>query len=111
MTPAPIDARAFEGLQAQAGADFVLTLVDAFVEEAPQLLLALRQAAAQGDDARFEDAAHSLKSNAAAFGATRLAELARRLEWQRPGNADGRLDALAAALATTLPALQALARA
>jgi CheY-like chemotaxis protein len=33
-----IDANVFERLQANAGADFVVTLVAAFIEDAPQLL-------------------------------------------------------------------------
>lgn len=110
MDPALIDARAFENLQAHAGADFVLSLVDAFAEEAPQLLRTLREAADQGAAARFEDAAHTLKSNAEAFGAIRLAVLARSLEWRGLGADAGCLDALAVALEAALDALRALAR-
>ncbi len=114
MTFPLIDARTFEALQAHAGADFVLSLTEAFAEEAQQLVASLRQAAAQGDAEGFESAAHTLKSNAATFGAKRLAEMARRLEWAGPG-ADGAapaaLAALAVELAATLVALRALARA
>jgi HPt (histidine-containing phosphotransfer) domain-containing protein len=114
MTLALIDARTFEALQAHAGADFVLTLIEAFAEEAQQLVAGLRNAAAQGDAERFESAAHTLKSNGATFGAARLTELARRLEWTGPG-ADGTaasaVEALAAELDAALVALRALARA
>lgn len=110
MTRPTIDPRSFEALQANAGADFVLILIEAFAEEAPRLLAALRAAARQGDAAGYEDAAHTLKSNGLTFGATLLAEMAERLEWQGPDAEDGAIDALATALDTTLAALRTLAR-
>ncbi|MBI3367771.1 MAG: Hpt domain-containing protein [Burkholderiales bacterium] len=110
MTPHLIDARTFEALQANAGADFVLTLIEAFAEEAPRLLADLRSAAAQGAGERFETAAHTLKSNSTTFGATRLAEMARRLEWQGPSADGAAIEALAGELAATLVALRSLAQ-
>ena len=111
MTLPTIDPRTFEALQANAGADFVLTLIEAFADEAPRLLAALRTAAAHGDAAGFEDAAHTLKSNGLTFGATRLAEMARRLEWAGPGAENDAVEALAAELHASLLSLHALARA
>jgi len=110
MTPDLIDARTFEALQANAGADFVIILLDAFAEEAPKLLSGLRASAAEGDSEGFETAAHTLKSNSVTFGATRLAEMARRLEWQGPSADTAAVDALASELGATLAALRALAR-
>jgi HPt (histidine-containing phosphotransfer) domain-containing protein len=75
-----IDRAAFSELQNSAGADFVIELVDAFTEEAPQLLAELRRALAADDAVSFRRAAHSLKSNGLTFGATAFAELARELE-------------------------------
>ena len=75
-----IDRTVFTELQATAGSDFVAELVDTFLDEAPGMLAELRHALAEGDDTRFRRAAHSLKSNAATFGATRLGALARDLE-------------------------------
>ncbi|MEJ6001692.1 Hpt domain-containing protein [Paucibacter soli] len=109
MNIAVIDTLTFEALQAHAGADFVLTLLDAFAEESPQLLDALRQALRQQDGERFETAAHTLKSNCVTFGATRLAEAAAWLECQGPAVDAGCIDLLAAELAALLPALRALA--
>jgi len=105
-----INADTFEALQANAGADFVVTLVEAFAEEAPQLIEALRAARAQADAERFESAAHALKSNGVAFGAVRLAEMARHLEWQGASAASEAVDELAAELAAVLSALRTLAR-
>ena len=110
MTPQLIDPRTFEALQANAGADFVLTLIEAFAEEAPRLLAELSRSAAQGDGEGFESAAHTLKSNSITFGATRLADMAQRLERQGPTAEGAGIDVLSAELRATLAALQALAR-
>ena len=110
MTQALIDPHTFDELQANAGADFVIELVDTFAEEAPDLLTELRSALAAGAAERFRRAAHSLKSNSSTFGATGLADLARALELGGlPPNETG-VDELARQLDTTLAALQALAR-
>jgi histidine phosphotransfer protein HptB len=110
MNPVVIDPHIFDELQANAGADFVLELVDTFAEEAPRLLAELRSALAADATERFRRAAHSLKSNSNTFGATRLATMARALELGGlPPNADA-VDALAPEIEMTLAALQALAR-
>jgi HPt (histidine-containing phosphotransfer) domain-containing protein len=75
-----IDLAVFRELQDTAGADFVAELVDTFLEEAPGMLTALRQAHAAGDADAFRRAAHSLKSNCLTFGATSLGQAARALE-------------------------------
>ena len=80
MTEPTIDPVTFAELQDAAGSDFVAELVDTFLEEAPVMLAGLRSAHAGPDADAFRRAAHSLKSNAHTFGATRLAALARKLE-------------------------------
>lgn len=110
MDPPVIDLLVFEALQANAGADFVRQLVEAFAEEGPALLGQLRQAAAAGDAERFETTAHTLKCNGATFGAKRLAQAAGRLEWQGAAAGDGALEALADELAAALAVLPGLAR-
>jgi HPt (histidine-containing phosphotransfer) domain-containing protein len=110
MNKAVIDTHIFDELQANAGADFVLELLNTFAEEAPRLQAELRSALAAGAAQRFRRAAHSLKSNSDTFGATRLARMARALELAGlPPNADA-VDALAPEIDTTLAALQALAQ-
>ena len=110
MTQALIDPHTFDELQAHAGADFVIELVDTFAEEAPGLLAELRSALAAGAAERFRRAAHSLKSNSSTFGASALADLARTLELGGlPPSAAG-VDALARDVETTLVALKTLAR-
>ncbi len=110
MDPAVIDPHTFDELQANAGADFVIELVDTFAEEAPRLLVELRSALAAGAAERFRRAAHSLKSNSSSFGATRLAGMARTLELGGLPPDASAVDALAHEFETTLAALQALAR-
>jgi HPt (histidine-containing phosphotransfer) domain-containing protein len=79
--PSPvIDEQVFAELQDSAGADFVVELVDTFLEDAPQGLAALRAAVVAGDEPGFRRHAHSLKSNGATFGALAFADAARALE-------------------------------
>jgi histidine phosphotransfer protein HptB len=80
MNPSPIDTATFTELQDTAGADFVVELVDTFLEEAPTLLDEMDAARAQGDAAAFQRAAHSLKSNANTFGAFAFGQMAREFE-------------------------------
>jgi HPt (histidine-containing phosphotransfer) domain-containing protein len=75
-----IDANAFEDLKQMAGADFIGELISTFLEDAPQLIAQLHSALAANDAETFRRAAHSLKSNAASFGAQHLSGLARELE-------------------------------
>jgi HPt (histidine-containing phosphotransfer) domain-containing protein len=58
----------------------MVKLVDTFLREAPALLETLRGALEAADAQQLRRAAHTLKSNRRAFGATRLAELYRELE-------------------------------
>ena len=110
MNAPVIDPHTFDELQANAGADFVLELVDTFAEEAPRLLAELRSALAAGAAERFRRAAHSLKSNSHTFGAARLAAMARTLELEGlPTDAAG-VEALEPEIDSTLAALRALAR-
>lgn len=80
MATGVIDEQVFAELQASAGADFVVELVDSFLEDAPQALAALRAAAVSGDAVAFRRHAHTLKSNGHTFGTLALAEAARVLE-------------------------------
>lgn len=76
-----IDHSVFDGLSDAVGEDFVGELIDTFLEEAPGIFAEMRQALSTGDADSFRRAAHSLKTNAATFGATELAEKAKELEY------------------------------
>jgi CheY-like chemotaxis protein len=84
-----LDATAFERLRATMGAGLD-ELVATFVEDSQEIVQTLRRALGGKDTDAFRRAAHSLKSNAASFGATTLSTLARELEMlARSGNVEG----------------------
>lgn len=101
-----IDPQAFAELQQQAGADFVIELIETFADEGPQMLAALQAAMAEGDATGRRRAAHSIKSNAHTFGATRLAELARAIELSTEAPDAAALQALQDELPRALQALR-----
>ena len=108
--PDTIDRAVFTELQATAGADFVVELVDTFLEEAPHMIGELRAAQAAGAADAFRRAAHSLKTNANTFGAAALGAKARELELGGlPADASG-IDALQALYGDAAAALKELCR-
>ncbi|MDM0019433.1 Hpt domain-containing protein [Variovorax saccharolyticus] len=112
MSDTTIDRATYAELQDTAGADFVKELVQTFLEEAPPLLKAMRDALATGDADAFRRAAHSLKSNSLTFGALALGAMAREQELggfeaaRRPGA----LAALEAEYGRAAEALEELSR-
>jgi HPt (histidine-containing phosphotransfer) domain-containing protein len=109
MSDALIDRAVFTELQETAGAEFVVELVDTFIEEGPSMLAEMRAALSAGAVDRFRRAAHSLKSNAHTFGATALATQARALELDGlPVDTRG-IDAVGAEFARLAVALKELA--
>ena len=78
--PDEIDRITFNELKQMSGADFIGELIDTFLEDAPKLIAAMRSSLSAGNAETFRRAAHSLKSNAATFGARHLSGLARDLE-------------------------------
>jgi histidine phosphotransfer protein HptB len=95
-----IDRATFAELQESAGADFVVELVDTFLEDAPALITELSSARADADADRFRRAAHSLKSNCNTFGALALAGMARELETRGMSADKAADDAAIAAIAS-----------
>jgi HPt (histidine-containing phosphotransfer) domain-containing protein len=106
LTEKPIDTAVAKELQDTMGAEFTKELVDTFLREGPAMLSDLRRSAAGGDGEAFRRAAHSIKSNAATFGAMRLADLARGLELG--GREAGSISALEAEFARAAEALRDL---
>ena len=78
--PGVVDESALEGLRATLGDSATQELLETFLTEAPKLVSSLRLALERGDADELRRAAHTLKSNAATFGATALFELSRELE-------------------------------
>jgi HPt (histidine-containing phosphotransfer) domain-containing protein len=112
MTENQIDLAVYSELQETTGPDFVVELVDTFLEEAVGMLSDLREARADNDANRFRQAAHSLKSNASIFGVTALATQARALELEGldddPSRDEVALTQLEATFASAAAALMAL---
>ena len=75
-----IDKSTFEELKQTTGSDFINELIDAFLEDAPNMIQNMQTALATGDAGSFRRNAHSLKSNAYTFGAMELGILAKELE-------------------------------
>ncbi|MBD1908016.1 Hpt domain-containing protein [Funiculus sociatus GB2-A5] len=64
----------------ESALEFMMGIVDIFVEEAPKKLRAIAIAVAKGDMAALEHQANSFKSSSAALGATKLSKLCQYLE-------------------------------
>jgi len=75
-----IDINTFNSLKEATGADFIHELINTFLEDAPLQIRQMKDALANQDAESFKRAAHTVKSNAATFGANQLADLARELE-------------------------------
>jgi len=75
-----IDKATFEELKQMSGEDFINELIDAFLDDAPNMLANMKSALEAKDVESFRRNAHSLKSNANTFGAPELGELAKELE-------------------------------
>src|SRR6266511_295773 len=75
-----IDKATFEELKQMSGADFINELIDAFLDDGPNMISQMQAALMSKDVESFRRNAHSLKSNANTFGATELGVLAKELE-------------------------------
>jgi len=108
MTEPLLDPSVFDDLSEAMGADFAAELVTTFLDDAPNMLAALRDAAASGDADAFRRAAHSIKSNADVFGASALAARARAMEMTALSDATPPIPQLEATYDATATALRAL---
>jgi HPt (histidine-containing phosphotransfer) domain-containing protein len=84
-TDGPIDGATLERLAASCGGGaegwaFVRELIHTFLEEAPAQLATLRNAVGEAEANEARLAAHTLKSNAATFGAISFMDVCRELE-------------------------------
>lgn len=107
-----LDMTTFEELKQMSGEDFIDELVDTFLEDSPKLVGEMKAALQANDVDAFRRAAHSLKSNSATFGATRLSELSRELEMlgkeHRLSEAEPRLQPLEETLQSVCAELKGL---
>jgi HPt (histidine-containing phosphotransfer) domain-containing protein len=106
-----IDISTYNSLKESTGADFIGELVDAFLDDAPALIAQMKSALAEKNAETFRRAAHSMKSNAATFGAMELSALAKELETlARENNLDvgNRVDVIESEFQQVKAALMAL---
>jgi HPt (histidine-containing phosphotransfer) domain-containing protein len=77
-----IDFAVLAGVLDSVGGDreFLIELIDTYLDDSPRLLEAMHQALEAGNAEGFRRAAHSLKSNSASLGAMPLSRLAKELE-------------------------------
>ena len=77
-----LDSGAIKRLEQLAGGDnrFMIDFIDTFLEAAPKMVGDLKQSLDDGDANNLRLVAHTLKSNSAALGASRLSELCKELE-------------------------------
>ena len=98
MPSATIDRNALNNLLAMFSGDtaFLMQVIDTYLSDAANLLNTIRRAAHGGQADELRRAAHSLKSNSANLGATRLTTLCRELEeLGKNGSVAGASDRLA----------------
>jgi len=81
-----IDPATFEELKQMSGEDFINELIDAFLDDAPNMIQNMESALEARDVESFRRNAHSMKSNANTFGAMELAALAKELEFMGKEN-------------------------
>ncbi|WP_369369155.1 response regulator (plasmid) [Streptomyces sp. CG4] len=80
-----LDATTVRGLVDSLRPSFAAELIDVFLEDSPALVDTIREGVPTGDPAEVRRAAHTLRSNAATFGAPRLSALCTDLEQQAKG--------------------------
>jgi HPt (histidine-containing phosphotransfer) domain-containing protein len=110
---AGLDQRALQTLQDTVGDPaFVGELVGDFLGGAPAQISALRGAVEHGDAGELRRVAHTMKGNAATFGASSLADACRDLEHAADGEPEpwpGLLAAVEVELERAKPALEVVA--
>jgi len=81
-----IDKTTFEELKQISGEEFISELIDAFLDDAPNMIQNMQSALETRDVDSFRRNAHSMKSNANTFGAMDLGVLAKELEFMAKEN-------------------------
>jgi histidine phosphotransfer protein HptB len=75
-----IDQKTFNELKELMGADFIVEIVDTFIQETGNLIDQLHDTLEVQDAATFGRCAHSIKSSSASLGALDFSQSARQLE-------------------------------
>ena len=84
--PAAVDMRVLDRLEALGGNDFLVELIDDFLEDIETVAQELRVAVQKGDAVQFRSNAHAMRSATANIGARGLSDLCQ--DWQGISAAD-----------------------
>jgi CheY-like chemotaxis protein/HPt (histidine-containing phosphotransfer) domain-containing protein len=87
--------------------NYLVELIDSFLEDAPQLLDELSRYVDQGDQEGTRRIAHSLKSNGADFGAITFTDLCKELEIKAKAGQMGGIAELCTKIITEYPLVEA----
>ncbi len=103
-----INRMVLDGLLESVGDDreFLDELLQTYFDDSPQLLGTMRSALVAGDAQEFRQAAHSLKSNSATFGALAFSAQAREIEMMAKEGDLGGGQARIASLTAEYPRVQ-----
>ena len=71
---------AFEQLQSDDGSDLIIELIDLYLQDAPQQILAIGKASASAGWVQLKRAAHNLKGSSSTLGVRHVAEICEKLE-------------------------------
>ena len=72
--------KGFEDLQSDDGSDLIVELIDLYLKDASQRVLAIREAALANDWVLLKRVIHNLKGSSASLGVHQVAETCRELE-------------------------------
>lgn len=85
---------AFEELRPDEGSDLVVELIDLYLQDLPQRVTKIREAAMATDWLLLKRFAHALKGSSASLGIRHVAELCQKLEWLDRQDSPGTVTAL-----------------
>ncbi len=80
LTSDEIQPERFSYLQSIGGDDFILLIIESYIDETNNIMLDLNQSVKENDINKFRFAAHAIKSSANNIGAVNLSELCKNME-------------------------------
>jgi HPt (histidine-containing phosphotransfer) domain-containing protein len=72
--------KAFEKVKSEDGSDFVIELIDLYLEGTPQRIQAIREAAFEKEWVLLKRTAHTIKGSSSTLGLHRVAQVCQELE-------------------------------
>ncbi|HYR75904.1 MAG TPA: Hpt domain-containing protein [Pyrinomonadaceae bacterium] len=99
--------KAFEKVKSEDGSDFVIELIDLYLEGTPQRIQAIREAAFEKEWVLLKRTAHTIKGSSSTLGLHRVAQVCQELEVTLSSNdaIDGLVQALESRFAEAREAL------